>query len=151
MSKPESKTCLRTGFVCIISVSLCQYNVSTLGTGLSPRPSVSQSVGLSVCPESVLWQNGWVDADAVLGGGWGWSRDGCIRWGGYRWEWIWASHRNQWGYSFCNCARVTTLPKLLWEDLLLIIFCLLLTAMPIWQSCVQFRSWFHLLLQFHGV
>ena len=37
------------------------------------------SVGLSVCSDGVLRQNGWLDLDAVLGGEWGWSRDGCIR------------------------------------------------------------------------
>jgi len=37
---------------------------------------------LSVCPESVLWQNGWLDLDDVWGGEWGWSRVWCITWGG---------------------------------------------------------------------
>jgi len=37
------------------------------------------SVCLSVCPQSVLWQNGWLDPSAVSGGEWGRSRDGCIR------------------------------------------------------------------------
>ena len=35
----------------------------------------------SVGPESVLWQHGWLDLDAVLGGEWGRPRDVCIRWG----------------------------------------------------------------------
>jgi len=34
------------------------------------------SVGL---PESVLWQNGRVDSDSVLGGEWGRSTDGVFR------------------------------------------------------------------------
>ena len=42
------------------------------------------SVCLCVCPQSVLWQNGRLDPDAVWGGEWGRSRDGCIRWGGDR-------------------------------------------------------------------
>ena len=37
------------------------------------------SVCLSVGPESVLWQNGRLDPDAVWGGEWGRSTDGCIR------------------------------------------------------------------------
>ena len=31
-----------------------------------------------VCPESVLWQNGWLDPDAVWGGEWSWGSYGCI-------------------------------------------------------------------------
>ena len=42
------------------------------------------SVGLSVCTESVLWQNGWLDPDAVWNGEWVQSKDGCNRWGGDR-------------------------------------------------------------------
>jgi len=44
-------------------------------------------MGLCVCvclPESVLWQNGPLDPDAVSDGEWSRSRDGCIRWGGDR-------------------------------------------------------------------
>jgi len=29
------------------------------------------SVSLSVCPQSVLWQNGWLHPDAIWGGEWG--------------------------------------------------------------------------------
>ena len=50
---------------------------STHGTGLSPRPSVC----VSVCPESVWWQNGWMDPDAIWSGEWGGCRHWCIRWG----------------------------------------------------------------------
>jgi len=50
--------------------------MSALGTQLSLIPSV----GLSVSPESVLWQDGWLDPDTVWGGKWGRSRHGCIRW-----------------------------------------------------------------------
>ena len=48
--------------------------------------TVAYPICLSVCPESVLWQNGLMDSDAVwtLGGEWGRSRDGCIRLGGDR-------------------------------------------------------------------
>jgi len=65
---------------------------------------VCLSVGRSVGPESVLWQNGWVDPGAVWSGEWGWSKNGCIWWG-----WLspkgrgsfsgecGASHYNQWG------------------------------------------------------
>ena len=38
----------------------------------------------SVCLESVLWQNSRLVLDAVSGGEWGRSRDGCIRLGGDR-------------------------------------------------------------------
>jgi len=69
-----------------------------------PRPSVGLSVCVSVWPESVLWQNGWLDPDTVWDGEWGRSRDGCIRWGwwsskgkGQFCGWILASHCNQWG------------------------------------------------------
>jgi len=61
---------------------------------------------LSVClyPESVLWQNGWLNPDAVWGGEWGRAWYGCIRF--WRWsskgkEQFWgefgASHCNRWG------------------------------------------------------
>jgi len=57
---------------------------------------ICRSVCVSVCPESVLWQNGWLDPDAIWNGEWGQLRDGCIRWGwwsskgkGQFWEWIW--------------------------------------------------------------
>jgi len=54
---------------------------------------VSRSVGRSVCPESVLWQNGCLDPDAVWDGEWGRSRDGCIRWG-----WLSSKRKGQiWG------------------------------------------------------
>jgi len=36
-------------------------------------------VCLSVCPESVLWQNGRLYPNAIWDGEWGWSRNGCIR------------------------------------------------------------------------
>ena len=59
-------------------------SVSALGTQLSPIPSVGLLVCLSVGPERVLCQNGRLDPDAVRDGGWGRSRDGCIRRGGDR-------------------------------------------------------------------
>jgi len=54
--------------------------------------------------KSVLWQNGWLDPDAVWGDERGRSRDGCVRWcsdrrrgrGSFEGE-FGASHRNQWG------------------------------------------------------
>ena len=44
---------------CVISTSLSINiaRVSANGVDLWPVPSVNQSVGLSACPESVLWQN----------------------------------------------------------------------------------------------
>jgi len=56
-------------------------SIGVIGVDLLPIPSV----GLCVCvcdvvPESVLWQNGCVDPDAVWGGEWGQLRDGYIRW-----------------------------------------------------------------------
>ena len=65
------------------------------------------SVCLSVGPESVLWQNGWLDPDGVLGGEWDRSRDGCIRWG-------WSS---KWMGSFggkceaSHCKQRDSLPE----------------------------------------
>ena len=43
----------------------------------------SVCVSVSLCPESILWQNGWLDPDSVWGGERGWSRDECIRLDGY--------------------------------------------------------------------
>jgi len=51
------------------------------GIVLTSIPSVGLCVGLSVCPESVLWLNSQVDPDVVLGGEWGQWRDECIRGG----------------------------------------------------------------------
>jgi len=54
----------------IASASLHQH--SEWGTHvtdrLSPSPSVGLCVCLSVCPESVLWQNGWMDPDTIWHG-----------------------------------------------------------------------------------
>ena len=51
----------------IINTSLIyQWSIGIIGIDLSPIPSISLSVSLSVCPESVLWQNGWLDLDAAL-------------------------------------------------------------------------------------
>ena len=52
---------------------------------------------LSVCLESVLWQNSLLDPDAVWDGEWGRSRDGCIRWGG--------NHRKGMGSFGVNLRR----------------------------------------------
>jgi len=35
---------------------------------------------LSVGPESVLWQNGWLDLDAIWDGEWGRSMVGVLDW-----------------------------------------------------------------------
>jgi len=43
----------------------------SLSIKYKPRPSVSRSVYRSVGLESVLWQNGWLDSDAVWSGEWG--------------------------------------------------------------------------------
>ena len=93
---------------------------SISGTGLSPRPSDGRSVCVSACPESVLWQNGWVDPDAVSGAEWCRSRDGCIRWGWFSskgkrqfWGEVGASHCDQRGHCFVVVRERRTLPKLL--------------------------------------
>ena len=65
--------------IIIISASL-SINIASV-TDLSPSPLACLSVWLPVGQESVLWQNGWLDPDAVWDGEWGESRDGCIRWG----------------------------------------------------------------------
>jgi len=61
----------------LLAASLCSVErkqvleqVSRLG---------DSSVCVCVCPKSVLWQNCRLDPDAVWGGEWGRSRDGCIR------------------------------------------------------------------------
>jgi len=66
--------------MCIISASL---SISIASGALMVRACRLNhvSVGRCVGPESVLWQNGWVDPDAVCGGEWGRSKNGCIRWG----------------------------------------------------------------------
>jgi len=53
-------------------------------------------VGMLVCPESVLWRNGWLDLDAVWAGEWGRAWYRCIRfwWWSFKgkeqfWGWIW--------------------------------------------------------------
>jgi len=47
-------------------------SISANDVDLSSIPSVGQCVGLCVClcvcPKSVLWQNGWLDLDAVWDG-----------------------------------------------------------------------------------
>jgi len=60
-----------------LSFSISIASVGGILTDHSHRPSVSRSV----CLESDLWQNGWVDPDAVWEDEWGRSRDECIRWG----------------------------------------------------------------------
>jgi len=68
--------------VYIISVSLAIKRVKVID--LSSILSVGQCVCLHVCPESVLWQNGWLDPDAVWDGEWSRSRDARVskgRWG----------------------------------------------------------------------
>jgi len=112
----------------IISVSLSiaiasiSYNCIDLTPIMSVGLSICRFVGLCVCPESVLWQNGWLDLDAVWDGEWDWSVDGCIRWGGNRWrgsfggEFL-AFHCNQWGLCCVVVRQRCTLLKLLWEYL----------------------------------
>ena len=53
--------------------------------GLSPIPCVGlQSLCLSVEMSGGCTAAKWLDLDAVCGGEWGRSRDGCIRLGGDR-------------------------------------------------------------------
>jgi len=65
------------------------------------RLSHLSSVCRSVCPENILWQNGWLDPGAVWDGECGRSRDGCIRW-----EWWSSKGKRQFGGKFgeshCN-------------------------------------------------
>jgi len=42
--------------------------------------------------KSELWQNGWLDPDAVWGGERDRSTDGCIRW-----RWWWSKGKRQFG------------------------------------------------------
>ena len=79
-------------------VAVYQASISGLCDGTCR--SVSLSVCWSVCPQSVLWQNGWVDLDAVWDGEWGRSTDGCIRW-----VWLSSKERGSFGGEFwaSNC------------------------------------------------
>jgi len=98
----------------------------SIGVDLLPRPSVGLSVCLSVCAESVLWQNGRLYPDAVWGDERGWSRDERIRRGwssskrkGQFWGKCWASHCNQRGLC---CVVVRALfPDTLGEDLFCVV------------------------------
>ena len=79
-------------------------------------------VCLSVCPESVLWQNGWTDPDAIWGGELGWLRYGHIRWGWWSSKGrgsfggeFGASHCNQWGLCNVLCSNY-------FEDLFVLMF-----------------------------
>jgi len=79
---------------------------------------------MSVGQESVLWQNGLLDSDAVWGGDCGGSRDGYIRWGGDRLRGR-GSFGGEFGASHCNqpglcCVIVRerlALCELLWGGL----------------------------------
>jgi len=55
------------------SLSISIASNSTPATGHSPGPSV--------CPQSELWQNSWLDLDAIWSGERGRSRNGFILWG----------------------------------------------------------------------
>ena len=56
-------------------------NIASVLTCHLSHLSVCVSIGCSVClPESVFWQNDWVDPDTIWDGKWGQSMDGCIRW-----------------------------------------------------------------------
>ena len=68
-------------FVFSVFLSISIASVSANGVDLSSRPSICRSVCASVCPESVLWRNSWLDPDAIWDGEWGWPRHWCIRWG----------------------------------------------------------------------
>jgi len=62
------------------SLSISKIQHKRCYTRLSPIPCVVWSVGLSLCVERVLWQNGSLDPDAVYGDEWGRLRHSCIRW-----------------------------------------------------------------------
>jgi len=64
----------------------CCLSVERVGIELSPLPSVGLYVSLLDSPESVLWQNGWLDLDAVWSGKWGQSRMGVLDGGGDSWR-----------------------------------------------------------------
>jgi len=50
------------------SLSINVASISALLTDTSPRPFVTLCVCVSVCPETVLWQNACLDPDAVWSG-----------------------------------------------------------------------------------
>jgi len=62
--------------VCLI-LARCCLSVSAHVTDLSPSSSVSVCVCVCICPESVLWQNGRMDPNAVWHGEWGRSKFIC--------------------------------------------------------------------------
>ena len=88
-------------------VAISDRALGGIGRGFSPRPSVGQSVGRSVCPESVLWKTAewiYVPFGVVHGVGRG-TRvlDGVVIVEGTgvvlgRGE-FGASHCNQWGFA----------------------------------------------------
>jgi len=105
----ESRLVMFMSFVVIsasLSISIASVSGSCYGTF---------AWTISVCQQSLLWKNGWVDPDAVWGGEWGRSRnarvlDGVViveRKGSFVSE-FGASHCNQW--RLCNAALL----KLLW-------------------------------------
>ena len=88
--------------------SIDQY----IGPPHSPRQTTAQSVHtLPNCLESVLWQNGWVDLDAVWYGEWVSRGMGVLDGGGDHWRErgsfvgeFRGVHCNQWGFC-CVVVR----------------------------------------------
>jgi len=73
-----------------LSVSLMHHSLSVEHKHYLNRAVVypiCRSVCLSVCPESVLWPNSWLDPNAVWDDESSWSRDRCIRRGPHALLW----------------------------------------------------------------
>jgi len=88
----------KTVCVCVtINITLCKHSWNR-----SVAYPIWQFVSLSLCPESVLCQNGWLDQAAISGGERGQSRDGCIKW-----EW-WSSKRGTFGSEFGASHPIVT-------------------------------------------
>jgi len=78
-----------------------------VGTGLSPTPSVDQSVGLS---RGYSVEKQLIGSGCCLGGECGWSRDGCIRWG-----WRFSRSRGSFGDNIVTSGTLWHSYSLPWE------------------------------------
>jgi len=108
----------------------------------SPGPSVGLPVRLSAKCIVAKRPSG---SGCRLGGEWGQSRDGCIRWGSDRrrgrgsfGDESGASNCNQWG--LCDAA----LPKLLWAGLVLMSFCARMCLLGVHWQIQYFRKGKHM-------
>jgi len=62
-------------------LSVCAIISASLSISIVSGALMVRNFRLDHCPQSVLWQNGWLDLDAVWGGEWSGPRHWCVRWG----------------------------------------------------------------------